>query len=126
MMKKNSKDLHENIETLIGPNAFFEGNIKTDRGIKIDGKFSGKIDSSAGVFIGAEAVIEGDISAELVIVGGTVHGNIKAPTGIEIMTKAKMYGDLETNILTIAEGAFFEGKSQMFKSEDNKSGEKAK
>ena len=119
MMKKDSKNLHENIETLIGPNAFFEGNIKTDKGIKIDGKLSGKIETTAGVFVGEDAVIEGDIEAELVIIGGTVKGNVKAPGGIEIMTKAKMHGDIETNILTIAEGAFFEGKSQMYKKNNN-------
>ncbi|MDR2426867.1 MAG: polymer-forming cytoskeletal protein [Endomicrobium sp.] len=127
MTKKNSKSLLDSVETLVGANAVFEGNIKTDRTIRIDGKIVGNIETTAGVLVGAEALIEGNINAEIVMVGGTVKGNIKAPEGIEILPKAKMLGDISTNILTIAEGAFFEGKSQMFKSDDNdKSGEETK
>jgi Integral membrane protein CcmA involved in cell shape determination len=120
MTKKNSKSLLEAVETLIGANAVFEGNLKTDGTIRIDGKFIGNVEQAAGVLIGAEAVIEGNINAEIVMLGGTVKGNITATDGIEILPKAKMVGDIKTNILTIAEGAFFEGKSLMITSEHEK------
>ena len=126
MTKKNSKNLLEDLETLIGANALFEGNIKTERGIRIDGKFSGNIETTSGVIVGPTALIEGDISAEVVLVEGTVKGNITAPAGIEIISTAKMFGDIKTNILTITEGAFFEGKSLMFKANEGKNGEESK
>jgi cytoskeletal protein CcmA (bactofilin family) len=115
MTKKSSKSLLDSVETLIGVNAFFEGSLKTDKTIRIDGKIKGNIETTAGVLVGADAIIEGNISAEIVMIGGTVKGNITAPEGIEILPKAKMLGDIKTNILTIAEGAFFEGQSLMFK-----------
>lgn len=119
MTKKSSKNLLDSVETLIGANASIEGNIKTDRTVRVDGKIKGNIETTAGVLIGADAVIEGSIKAEIVMLGGTVKGNITAPEGIEILPKAKMFGDLKTNILTIAEGASFEGKSELFKTNDN-------
>ncbi|MCL2143975.1 MAG: polymer-forming cytoskeletal protein [Endomicrobia bacterium] len=115
MTKKNSKSLLDSVETLIGTNAMVEGDIKTDRTVRIDGKIKGNIETTAGVLIGADAVIEGNIKAEIVMIGGTIKGNVTAPEGIEILPKAKMLGDIKTNILTIAEGAAFEGKSELFK-----------
>lgn len=115
MTKKSSKSLLDSVETLIGANATFEGNLKTDKTVRIDGKVVGDIETTAGVLVGADAVIEGNIAAEIVMLGGTVKGNISAPEGIEILPKARMLGDLKTNILTIAEGAYFEGKSLMIK-----------
>jgi cytoskeletal protein CcmA (bactofilin family) len=113
MTKKNSKSLLEAVETLIGENAFFEGTLKTDKPIRVDGKFKGNIEKAFGVIIGEKALIEGDINAEAVEVNGTVHGNITASEYIELMPTAKVTGDIKTNILSISEGARFEGKSSM-------------
>ena len=122
MTKKNSKSLLDAVETLIGTNAAFDGTLKTDKTIRIDGKFTGDIDA-LGVLIGADAKIEGNIKAEIVMVGGTVKGNIISADTVEILPKAKVIGDITTNILTIAEGAYFEGKSSMaLKDEENENG----
>jgi cytoskeletal protein CcmA (bactofilin family) len=42
-----------------------------------------------------------------------VQGNVDASETIEMMPKAKVVGDIKTNILTITEGAYFDGKSSM-------------
>lgn len=112
MTKKNSKSLLDAVETLVGTNAAFEGTLKTDKTIRVDGKFIGDIEA-LGVLIGADAKIEGNIKAEIIMIGGTVKGNIISADTVEILPKAKVLGDITTNILTIAEGAFFEGKSSM-------------
>jgi cytoskeletal protein CcmA (bactofilin family) len=125
MTRKSSKSLLDSVETIIGVNSVLEGNLKTDKTVRIDGKIIGNIETTAGVLIGADAVIEGNITAEIVMLGGTVKGNITAPDGIEILPKAKMSGDIKTNLLTIAEGACFEGKSQLCKTNDN-NGEETK
>ena len=122
MTKKNSKELLEAVETLIGCGAVFEGSLATDKTVRVDGKLVGNISKASGVIIGTEAVIEGNIEAEIVTVGGSVKGNITAPNGIEILPKAKVYGDVKTNILTVAEGAFFEGKSSMHMVENETNG----
>ena len=104
MTKKNSKSLLDAVETLIGTNAVFEGTLKTDKTIRIDGNFTGDIEA-LGVLIGADAKIEGNIKAEIVMIGGTVKGNIISADTVEILPKAKVLGDITTNMLTIAEGA---------------------
>ncbi|MDR1696393.1 MAG: polymer-forming cytoskeletal protein [Endomicrobium sp.] len=111
MTRKNSKDLHEGIETVIGQKAVIEGKIKAEK-IRIDGKINGDVEAS-GILIGPDGAVKGNIKADGIMISGTVEGNIYAAEGIDILDKAKVSGDIETNLLTISEGAFFEGKSSM-------------
>jgi len=116
MTKKNSKSLLDAVETLVGQETVFEGNIKTEKALRIDGKFNGNIEA-LGVLIGADARIKGNVIAKVIMVGGTVVGNLTAEEYIEILSSAKVTGDIATNLLTIAEGALFEGNSSMLKNE---------
>lgn len=113
MTKKSSKSLLEAVETLMGENAVFEGNLTTDKPVRIDGKFNGNIVKALGVIIGEKAVVEGDINAQAVEVNGTVKGNVTAAEYIELSATSKVKGDIKTNILSISEGAQFEGNSSM-------------
>ncbi|MDR1474767.1 MAG: polymer-forming cytoskeletal protein [Endomicrobium sp.] len=112
MLKKKAKNFLDEVETLIGRNAFFEGTIKTDKVIRIDGKISGNI-YAGGVIIGETAEITGDIESNVILAGGTIKGNINAVEAIEVLQSAKIFGDIKTTSLAIAEGAQFYGKSSM-------------
>ena len=125
MTKKSSKDLLEAVETLIGQNAVIEGDIKTDKVVRIDGKLNGNIDA-AGVLIGSDSTISGSIKTEVILIGGVIKGNIFASESIEILPKAKVFGDIHTNLLTIAEGALFEGKSSMISDKESSNGAQKK
>jgi cytoskeletal protein CcmA (bactofilin family) len=46
-------------------------------------------------------------------VGGAIKGNINAAETIEVLPSAKIFGDIKTNALAIAEGSQFYGKSSM-------------
>jgi cytoskeletal protein CcmA (bactofilin family) len=112
MIKKKSKNLLDAVETVIGQNAVIEGIIKTDKAIRIDGTINGNIIAN-GVIIGETAEITGDIETKIILISGLVKGNINASETIEILQQAKVFGDIKTNLLTIAEGAHFYGKSSM-------------
>ena len=113
MTKKSSKSLLEAVETFLGENAVFEGSLTTDKPVRIDGKFNGNIVKALGVIIGEKAVIEGDVNAQAVEVNGIVKGNLTAAEYVELSATSKVKGDIKTNILSISEGAQFEGNSSM-------------
>ncbi|MFC1657447.1 polymer-forming cytoskeletal protein, partial [Candidatus Moduliflexota bacterium] len=55
------------------------------------------------------------IHAGMIIIGGTVHGNITAEKKVELQTSARLYGNISTPSLSIAEGVVFEGSCTMGK-----------
>jgi cytoskeletal protein CcmA (bactofilin family) len=116
-MSKN-KNLLESVETLIGENAVFEGTITTDKVLRVDGKITGNI-NAYGVVVGQKAEIIGDIETKNIIISGIVKGNINAYETIEILSQANVVGNIKTNILSIAQGACFYGKSEMIIKENN-------
>ncbi len=112
-MNKKNKKLFETIQTWIGSDTIFTGDLSSTNSIRIDGKLVGNIKEAESVIIGETAEIQGNINTKYVVVSGTVKGNISASEGIELLNKSKVIGDLSTNILSINEGAIFKGKSIM-------------
>lgn len=116
MSKKKSIDT---IQTWIGADTSFTGDILSTKSIRIDGKLTGNITESESVVVGEAAEIEGNINTKYIVVSGKIKGNISANDGIELLATAKVEGDLYTNILYINEGAIFRGKSTMPVTEEN-------
>jgi cytoskeletal protein CcmA (bactofilin family) len=116
----------EKIDTVIGKNTFFEGNIRSEGTLRIDGNFTGQIETKGNVIIGEGARVQANISSDNVIVSGEVKGNILAKGQLKITSTGKVYGDIEVQNLTIEEGAIFDGKSKMTKSSINEEDEKEK
>jgi cytoskeletal protein CcmA (bactofilin family) len=84
----------------------------------------GEINSSGFLVIGEGAIVKANIKADTVIISGTVQGNVEARERLEIHENGKLYGNIRTAKLKIADGVVFEGKCEMIKSYD-KSGEAA-
>lgn len=114
MFSKNT----EKLESFVGVNSLFKGDIKTKGTIRIDGTLEGNVDVD-WLILGETAQLKGDAVARGIIVGGKVDGNIKAREIIEIKAKGQVIGEITTSKLSIAEGARFEGRSTMPKEESN-------
>jgi hypothetical protein len=69
------------IETVIGPNAHFRGNLISEGGIRIDGIFEGNIETTGNLVIGESAKVIADIRANNISISGAVKGNITGQPG---------------------------------------------
>ncbi|MDR2772562.1 MAG: polymer-forming cytoskeletal protein [Elusimicrobiota bacterium] len=119
MSKKNSKSMLDAVETLIGVSASFNGDLQTEKVVRIDGKFAGNI-KAAGVMIGEEGKVTGNIDTVVFMIAGYIKGNITAAESVEVLPTARVEGDITTDLLTIVEGASFEGKSSKIQSSEIK------
>jgi cytoskeletal protein CcmA (bactofilin family) len=108
MFHKNN----EKLESFIGSNAVFKGEISTKGTLRIDGVVEGNINSD-WVIVGEKSHIKGDITARGIIVGGRVDGNLRAKEIVEIKNKGQIHGEIATIKLSVNEGAIFDGKSVM-------------
>jgi cytoskeletal protein CcmA (bactofilin family) len=102
------------ITALLGRGTQFEGKLHFEGRVRIDGMFKGEIRSDDTLVIGEGAEVHADIDVATVIVrGGVVHGNIRAPTAIEVHAPGRVVGDLHSPSLFIDRGVEFQGKCRM-------------
>ena len=115
MAKSEDHKATERISTTLGRETEFNGVMRFRDSLKIDGAFSGEIISSGFLYIEQGASITANIRVGSVVVGGTVHGNIEATEKLEMLSSGKVYGNIRTAKLKIADGVVFEGKCEMIK-----------
>lgn len=112
MFTKNT----EKLESLIGANSKFKGDIDTKGTLRIDGSMEGNVNAD-WVILGEKACLKGDVTARGIIIAGRVDGNLRSKEIVEIKSKGQVSGDISTNKLTIIEGGMFDGRSSMQKDE---------
>jgi len=106
----------EKLESFIGSNSNFKGDIDTKGTLRLDGTMEGNANADQ-IIIGEKAFLKGSAIARGIIVGGRVEGNLKAKEVVEIKSKGQVNGDIFTSKLTIVDGGIFEGRSSMQKDE---------
>ena len=96
------------VKTLLGEGCKFDGNLYSPEYTKIDGIVTGNLSGESGLVIGTKGNIKGDVSSVEVIVEGNVKGTIKAHR-LEIRKGGILTGDVFVDLITIQEGAVFNG-----------------
>ena len=102
----------EKLESFIGTNSSFKGNVDSKGTLRVDGVVEGNI-SADWVVIGEKAHIIGDIMARGIVIGGKIDGNVKAKEIVEVKNKGHITGEIMSKKLVVAEGGIFEGRSTM-------------
>lgn len=98
---------------IIGAGTVFEGKLKTQGSIRIDGKMTGELSSAENVAIGPMGEIEGTVTAKNVTIGGKIRGTVTASEKLVFEGKAVVRADIRSSKLVIDEGAVFDGKCMM-------------
>src|SRR3954468_2474478 len=101
------------INTLLGRGSEFEGKLTFEGTVRIDGKLSGEIFSDDVLVIGEGAHVSAEIDVGVLIVEGSVTGNIKAKRAVELHAPARVRGNIDTPSLYIDKGVIFEGNCKM-------------
>lgn len=81
--------------------------------LKINGDFSGTLDTKGSLTIGETANVTANINGDNIVIAGRVTGDIVAETMLVLMPTAALYGNIRTPKLNIVEGAIFQGTCQM-------------
>lgn len=120
-MARTGKPTEDNIvNSIIGEGSEFKGEFKINGLLRIDGKFHGTIETEGKVLIGQSGEALTDIKARLVVIGGTVRGNIFASERVIFLSSGSINGNVITPSLIMEEGVKFEGNCTINK----KAGEK--
>lgn len=114
LSKGNKNPSVDKIETIIGPNTNFNGHLKCDGNVRIDGVCEeGLIETVGNVIVSANAMVAADIVARNVSVSGAVSGKIKASDRLEILSTGRVWGDVEVGSFLLDEDGYFRGQLVM-------------
>ena len=101
------------IKSLIALGTRIEGNMKFNEGLRVDGEVFGDIQASPEdgslLVISEAAVVQGSITADHVIINGTVNGPVHARELLELQPKARIEGDVSYVALEMHQGATISG-----------------
>src|SRR5215831_9347003 len=81
--------------SLIGAGTSMKGDITSNGDLRIDGTLIGNIHCSAKVVIGANGVVEGDISGQQADIMGKVTGTIKVKDLLQLKSSCSVNGNLQ-------------------------------
>ena len=101
------------LNALLGRGSEFDGKLTFEGTVRIDGKFTGTIQSGDVLVVGEGAKISAEISVGTIIVHGEVNGNIRAKNAVELHHPARVRGNVETPSLMVEKGVLFEGQAKM-------------
>ena len=85
----------------------FEGDIKSESDIRIDGKLIGSLHCDGKVIIGPKGSIEGDIKCQNALIEGGFNGLLSVSDTLTVNQTAKIKGDVSTDKLVVHSGAEF-------------------
>ena len=106
------------IVTFLGKDTVFNGVLKFDGTIRIDGLFKGRIEAPEGTLvIGETARLESDIHVANIIVSGEIRGDITADSKIDIHVPGRVFGNIQAPTVVVQEGVVFAGNCQTLKLE---------
>ncbi len=101
--------VNQDFPTILGPDASFKGELSFEKGMRLHGKFEGKIITPGKLHIAKEAKMSADVDSGGITVEGEVTGNLTASDKIELKQSARYEGDLRTSRLVVDEGAILVG-----------------
>ena len=102
------------IDSLIGAGTRIEGNVFFSGGLRVDGEIRGNISCSNGaqgtLVISEKASVEGAVTVGHVVINGTVIGPVCASESLELLSSARVTGDVEYHRIEMRQGAVIQGR----------------
>jgi cytoskeletal protein CcmA (bactofilin family) len=111
---KMTRNKNQSNLTVFGEETSFSGVLEYTDNLVITGNFEGTIKSTGNLEIAKTAVCNVDsMSANEILIAGSVKGNIYADSKLEMSSGGKIEGDITTKKLRIADNVDFKGKVSM-------------
>ena len=102
------------VETLIGPHAVIRGDVVFTGGLYVEGAIHGKVCAEDGaqavLTISEHGRVEGEVRAPVVVINGTMVGDVYAAERVELAEHARVQGNIHYKVIEMAAGAMLTGR----------------
>jgi len=99
--------------TVLGEETNFNGTLKFQNSLEINGRFRGSIESSGFLLVETGAEVVATINVGTLVVRGLVRGDVIAGERMEILTGGEVIGNIKCTNLIMADGSGYLGRCEM-------------
>lgn len=114
LLKKYKNKKTTRIDSLIGQNTEIQGEVRFSGGVHIDGKIKGKVigenDGTSLLSQSEHGEIEGEVRSPYIVINGIVNGDMHASRHVELLSNAKIKGNVYYDLVELSVGAEVNGK----------------
>src|SRR5262245_41213206 len=111
---KGGAEARHNDTTLIGTGATIQGDVHFAGTLELEGTINGNIiaqgDDHAVVRVLPGGRVNGNVHAPIIVVNGTVTGNVYSSEHVELAARAAVSGDVEYSLIEMTKGAQVNGR----------------
>ena len=109
---KKKARVSDRLETVVGQNARFNGHLKCEGNLRIDGYCEGIVEATGNIVIGEMSHIAAEVRAKNVSVSGSVKGTIYADR-VDLLSTGRIEGDVMVDSFFLDEGGNIRGQINM-------------
>jgi cytoskeletal protein CcmA (bactofilin family) len=109
---------------VIGKDTIIKGELRSTTDMLIEGKVEGEIHGTR-VIVGESGEVQARVVAQILTIRGTVRGDCEGSKKVEITATGKVFGNIASRAIVVAEGATFRGASKMAQTESAKPEERS-
>ncbi len=111
-MKKSGFVEDDNI-TLLARGVLLKGEIRVEGTVRIDGRLEGDLQTKGTVVIGEDGVVQGTITAGVIINSGKIKATVTATERLQLLKTGVLVGEVHAPAFSMEDGSKFQGTSDM-------------
>jgi cytoskeletal protein CcmA (bactofilin family) len=100
----------EEINAFLGAGTVYQGRLSFQGAVRIDGSFSGEVQSEGSLIVGKDAVIEGTLNIGDLLLSGRFTGEVQAKRRVVIHKTGILQGVIYAPALVVEEGGLLDGQ----------------
>ncbi|WP_428050744.1 bactofilin family protein [Candidatus Avelusimicrobium caledoniensis] len=108
-LKKDSDFSSGEHYSVVSAECYFQGTLSVQGSLRVEGTLEGNVDNARHVIVGSEGKIKGDVTAQMVVCGGAIEGNVCAEM-LEVLGPASIKGDIRAKKMMVEEGGRITGQ----------------
>ena len=122
-LKKDSDFSSGEHFSVVSAECYFQGTLSVQGSLRVDGTLEGSVDNARHVIVGTDGKIVGDVTAQIVVCGGAIEGNVCADM-LEVLAAASIKGDIRAKKMIVEEGGRIDGQCSIGGGEESAASEK--
>ena len=104
---------HDQVQMYISKGSHMNGVLNIHGMVRIDGYVEGEIHTDSMVYVGKDAVIVANVTAESLLAQGPIRGDISVREKVELLAPATLEGSIQAPIFSLEEGVRVTGNLNM-------------